>query len=256
MQRKSLLIFLMTFILVTGCSSGSAPTALEETIVTQPVPTVELAPTISPTETQLPQATPTSLPAEPTEDIALAAFEQGMIFYTEKQYEQAISEFSRAIEVNPIYIEALYRRGVSYLEMGDFEKGRTDIDQIFVLAPNSPFGFNGRGIINGYEGNFEAALEDFSQAILLNPEFAEAYHNRGITYGSQGNINDAIIDFTMAIELKPEDIVFYFSRALAYSSLGRNDEAIADFRKVLRESKDESLRSSAEEFIKALGGVP
>jgi Tfp pilus assembly protein PilF len=58
----------------------------------------------------------------------------GLEFFLARQYDQAIEQQGKVLELDPNFIDAYYFRGVSYLKksmykegMGEFEKGVTKI---------------------------------------------------------------------------------------------------------------------------------
>ena len=75
------------------------------------------------------------------------------------QYKQALSDFNKALEINPNYAGAYYNRG----------------------------------LVNVILEQKEQAISDFSKAIEINPNDAEAYYNRGNVFGDMGNLDKARI---------------------------------------------------------------
>ncbi len=50
------------------------------------------------------------------------------IAYAEKgQYDQAISDFNKALEINPRYATAYYNRGIAYKDKGQYDKAWEDV---------------------------------------------------------------------------------------------------------------------------------
>ncbi len=68
---------------------------------------------------------------------------RGTTFGEKGQYDQAISDFNNAIEINPRYIKA----------------------------------YNNRGIVYRLKGRYDKAILDFNKAIEINPLDAEGYNN-------------------------------------------------------------------------------
>jgi tetratricopeptide (TPR) repeat protein len=68
---------------------------------------------------------------------------RGTTFGEKGQYDQAISDFNNAIEINPRYIKA----------------------------------YNNRGIVYRLKGQYDKAISDFNKAIEINPLDAEGYNN-------------------------------------------------------------------------------
>ncbi|MDY7042558.1 MAG: tetratricopeptide repeat protein [Chloroflexota bacterium] len=78
------------------------------------------------------------------------------------EYDRAVQDFSKAIDLDPSYAEAYYNRGVLYW----------------------------REFSNHYR-----AIRDLTRAIELNPQWAEAHFNRGLAYKLHGDRGLAIADF-------------------------------------------------------------
>lgn len=98
---------------------------------------------------------------------AIAHFNRGISYIQKKQYDLALAEFTRAIELDPNYTEA-------YL---------------------------GRGMIYTIYEQWRPAFQDLNTAIRLNPREAYAYHFRGIVYLAFNQKQNAIADLTTAAEL-------------------------------------------------------
>ncbi|HSW55748.1 MAG TPA: tetratricopeptide repeat protein [Ignavibacteriaceae bacterium] len=105
------------------------------------------------------------------------------VYYDEQgKFEQAISEYIKAIEMNPNYEVAYNNRGMSYYNQGEYERAISDYTKAIGLNPKYADAYNNRGIVYYEQGQNNLAISDYSMAIELNALYAKAYHNRGLLY--------------------------------------------------------------------------
>ena len=165
-----------------------------------------------------------------THDDAVSFYKKGNAYFKEGQINKAISEYDKAIELNPEFTYAYAQRGYTYqLKKGEFDKAISDYNRAIELNPDVAFFYYFRGNAYYVQEKFDDAISDYSKAIDLYPEFAVAYQNRGSAYFSDGNYIKAISDYDRAIELKPENAVSYSSRGNAYFQEGLVENAVADY---------------------------
>ncbi len=123
---------------------------------------------------------------------------KGTSYANKGQFDQAISDYTNAIEINPKYAEAYYARGIVYYDQGEYDQ----------------------------------AISDFTKAIEINPKFAEAYYNRGIVYKNKDQYDQAISDYTKALEINPKYAKAYNNRGFIYLVKLRNKvKGCADWKK-------------------------
>ena len=162
--------------------------------------------------------------------------------YSEKgQYDLAIADLSKAIELNPELAVAYSNRGSAYNNKGQLELAIADLNNAIKLDPELVAAYNNRGLVYSSKGQWEPAIADFTKAIELDPNYAVAYSNRGLTYGNKGEWELAIADFTKAIELDPSYAVAYNNRGWVYNEKGQYDLAIADLGKAIELDADYTL---------------
>jgi S1-C subfamily serine protease len=95
--------------------------------------------------------------------------------------QQAIQEFSRAIQLNPKYQDAYFMRAYVYQQVQEFKKSLADYNQAILLDPKSSEAYYNRAILkNDKLNDIQGALADYNQAILLNPKLSAAYYNRAV----------------------------------------------------------------------------
>lgn len=129
------------------------------------------------------------------------------------EYETAIEDFTRAIEIDPEYALAYSRRGLTYYDLGEYEQAIADYTRAIELDPKDIFYYTDRG--NAYRelGEYEQAIADYNRAIEVEPTSGWAYVSRGNIYKELGEYEQAIAEYDYAIELDPTDDWAYSNRA-------------------------------------------
>jgi tetratricopeptide (TPR) repeat protein len=148
-------------------------------------------------------------------------------------FEQAIANYDRAIDLNPAYTIAYNNRGNAHKALQDYQRAIADYDRAIDLNPQYAIAYNNRG--NAYRAlqDYQRAITDYDRAIDLNPEYAKAYNNRGIAYKDLQDYQQAIADYDRAIDLNPQYAEAYGNRGNAYKALQDYQRAIQDYDQVL-----------------------
>ena len=110
--------------------------------------------------------------------------------------DDAIPYYAKIIELDPadtsIVAAAYNNLGLVYEQKGNYEEAIKNFDRAIDLNPNDASAYGNRGTAYGQKGDYEEAIADYTQAIGLNPNDATAHYNRGITYGQKGDYEEAI----------------------------------------------------------------
>jgi len=127
---------------------------------------------------------------------------RGIAYDEEGQYDQAILDYNKALEINPRYAEAYNNRGVAYANKGQYDQAISDYNKALEINPRFAAPYQYRGNTYMTKGLYNEAFSDYSKALEINPKIAEAYQNRGIIYmTTKGNIQKACSDFIIACGL-------------------------------------------------------
>ena len=161
-------------------------------------------------------------------------------FYFDRGYEKskngdyygAISDFSKAIEINPYDDYAFYNRGWNKAKLKDYYGAISDYTKAIEIDPHESFYYN-RGISKSKVEDYYGAISDYKKSIELNPQKLDAYNN--IAYIKRNKeINDnygAIFYATKAIEIDPNYSIAFLNRGVAKENLGDMKGACDDWRK-------------------------
>jgi len=92
----------------------------------------------------------------------------------EGNIQQAIREYSRAIDLNPKHIQALNNRAVMYGSEGSYNNSLMDLTAVIRLKPDYAEAWYNRGIVRYQLNQLELACKDWQQASMLGFKQAEA----------------------------------------------------------------------------------
>jgi len=164
----------------------------------------------------------------------------------------AIENFTIALMFQPVFYEALVRRGLLYYTLNYYNRAIEDFNSALEIQNDARLLLR-RGNAYFLKGDYIKAFNDYNSSILLKPDLIEAIHARGYMYLQFGDYDRAINDFTEAIELWPmrntDNFHIYYrsyfrDRSQAYYNKGDYDRAKEDeeiFNKLERESRDNSI---------------
>jgi tetratricopeptide (TPR) repeat protein len=170
---------------------------------------------------------------ESRDNLAMAYNNRGAAYGNKGNYDQAIADESKAIQLKPQFAAAYMNRGFAYGHKGDYAQVIADESMALRLDPSLAEAYVSRGAAYEHKGDYIQEISDDAKAIELNPDFAEAYANRGGAYETKGDYDRAIADETKAIELSPQVADAYVNRGAAYANTGDYDRAIADYDKAI-----------------------
>ncbi|MBV9013571.1 MAG: tetratricopeptide repeat protein [Pseudonocardiales bacterium] len=169
---------------------------------------------------------------------SIAYRERGRIYRELGRYDEALADFTQAIDLDPKYSWAIASRGVTYLQMDRYEEALTDLTQAIDLNPKYSWAITNRGETYLQMDRYEEALTDLTQAIDLNPTSDWAITNRGVTYRRMGRYEEALTDLTQAIDLNPTSDWAITNRGEIYRRMGRYEEALTDLTRAIDLDED------------------
>jgi len=136
-------------------------------------------------------------------------FNSGLDLDNQGKYDQAIVQYSKAIQSSPDSEQAYLKRGYDYIRTLQFDLAVGDLDKALELNPNDESAYVNRGIALINEGfrdkaKLNLAVADLSKALALNPDDPVALHNRGFAYALNGQTSLAAADLNRALQLSKD----------------------------------------------------
>lgn len=181
------------------------------------------------------------------ENVPLAYLNRGIANARENEFDKAIEDISKAIQLDTNYTKAYlncakayYNRGNLYMNKQKFELALKDFNKSIELNPEYTQAYFNRGNIYSDMQDYDKALADYSKAIELDPEQAKPYTNRGFVFGIKKEYEKALKDFDKAIERNPDDAEAYFNKGYVLSIGTRYKEAISCFSKTIGIKADDA----------------
>ena len=102
-------------------------------------------------------------------------FEQGKKASSAENADNAISHYSKAIEIDPKFVKAYNNRGIAYIWKKEFKLAIADFTKAIELDPKNGKPYNNRAIVYSYIGDTGKARQDLQKAkslgIAVNPDF-------------------------------------------------------------------------------------
>jgi tetratricopeptide (TPR) repeat protein len=127
-------------------------------------------------------------------------------------YHGCVKYSTRGIEVDSSYAAHHFRRGLCYSELENYQAAISDYSRAIELDKKS-FSYFNRGLARSKSGDATGAISDFTAGLALEPDDERGLFCRAMCYEEIGDTVKAIADLDKSIALKPNDPDVYEERA-------------------------------------------
>jgi tetratricopeptide (TPR) repeat protein len=98
------------------------------------------------------------------------------------EYQQAITDYDHAIQLDPKFALAYDNRATAYHNLGQYQRAIADYDHLIELGSRNAALYNRRGLAYFNLKEYQKAIADYDQAIQLDPKDSIAIRNREAAY--------------------------------------------------------------------------
>jgi tetratricopeptide (TPR) repeat protein len=152
-----------------------------------------------------------------------------------RQYDKAILEFQKAIELDPNYGRALNSLALTYMNnIENFEKAIEYFERYVSVSPGEPNPINSLGMTHFLKGELDKAIAKFKEALELKSDFIFSNWYIAYTYALKEEYDETMKWINQYIELVPskgEKARGHYWKAFYLSWLGSFDLSLGELRK-------------------------
>lgn len=126
-----------------------------------------------------------------------AYLNRGLAYKGAERYQDAINDFNKAVRLDSSYVDTVARsRGGTYYMLDQYDLAIKDLSRHLELNPEMDYSYYLRGRCWAEKGNSTNAIKDYSKCIELNPTYAKAYMYRAKAYLKLKNLQKAESDIS------------------------------------------------------------
>lgn len=122
---------------------------------------------------------------------AAACNHRGIALAREGRYEEAIAWFSRAIQRDPVFVDACHNRALVYVAIGNYGQAVSEFGRVIRIDPQGVEGYESRGRLHLEMGQYDEAISDFERVIEINGRHAEAHFLCALACYAKGQYDKA-----------------------------------------------------------------
>lgn len=156
-------------------------------------------------------------------------------YYDKRDFDNALINYTKAINLAPNEAASYVRRGFIYHYTGRVSEAYDDYNKAVKLDSSlKSEAYIKCMLYSVTEQNAATVLSDCTKTINEFPSFSLAYYKRGVAYRELGNYDPSMRDFTKSIELYPKFFNSYVYRGLLYEQLNNNNAAITEYTRAIQ----------------------
>ncbi len=145
-----------------------------------------------------------------------------------KQYDKAVEDYTAAIKLSPDNTEALNYRAFAYYQNRSYDMAMQDYKTILERHPADYNAALGVALVLQKTYKVSEAIRRMEFLITEHPEQAELYAVRASMYADINNLDLALVDINQAVKLEPTNPAHLLQRADIYEKQGKTQLAKRD----------------------------
>lgn len=181
-------------------------------------------------------------PAQPTPDIVptlmgkkvgdpIAHYNRGCELLKANRFQDALNDFNKALELNPKYYEASYKKALIYQLTGYDKFAARRYQDILKYRPDMDLARINLATLHHKHKHYKGAEEQLKLVVNRNYYSFEAHYNLANVYLDQQKPEDAIKEYKVCLKLQPTNAHVHNNMGVIFLQKKYVDEAVQEFRK-------------------------
>ncbi len=135
-----------------------------------------------------------------------ALFTKAVAFHMTWELQQAATLYSRVLELDPNYAEALMNLITLGLQQKQYDDARRYSEQLAALQPDNTLAIEGLATAAFNAGDFESAWRHYTRLVELAPDQVSHWLNLGVTNEKRDKLPAAVKAYTKARQIRPDSL--------------------------------------------------
>lgn len=162
-------------------------------------------------------------------DHAPAHLYLGVVAMASQDWDQALADLGRAIDLDASLAEAYKQRAQVFMELDEPVRAFSDLTAAADEDPSDGGIFAMRGLTNMRRMLYQAAIADFTRALDRLPGDPRILYDRAVAYTRSEEWEKALMDLDTVLERRPNAARALSLRGIIHFHMGRMSEARTDF---------------------------
>lgn len=170
--------------------------------------------------------------------LSVEYFSNGLKYFKKNEYDKAIENLEKSVEILPRFTNAYFELGRSYQAKNEINKAIINYEKSLSIVPNNQKVIEPLLAIYQEQSNEQYKRNDFvnlektyNLMIKHNPKSADLYNNLGIAYFMQKKYDLAESSYKKAVEIDSTKAIFYVNLGLLYQTKGEIEKANSFYKK-------------------------
>lgn len=158
-------------------------------------------------------------------------FQLAFELFDNGKFQEALSQVSKSLELNPKLARAYALRGQLHLHFEHIDQALIDLERAITVDKNCELAYLWRGEWSFSRLDYHSAIRDLTRVCMLNPDNVPALVMRACCFYSIDEFEKSIADCQRAIALNPEYSHSYTQLGLSQFALEKYEDALHSFMK-------------------------
>jgi tetratricopeptide (TPR) repeat protein len=123
--------------------------------------------------------------------------QEGNLLQMHGDYEKAAAKYDRALNLDPRYVGAMYRKALSLMALGNNSEAINLLYLVLAKDPKQKGAYNALGLIYEAEGKYALAREAYENASRIDPNWSQPKINNMHSLQMLGRTDEAIKIFVV-----------------------------------------------------------
>jgi tetratricopeptide (TPR) repeat protein len=176
-------------------------------------------------------------------------YKAGNEFMDSQKYEDAITQYTNAIGLEPSNTDYYFARAKAYEKLNKYPEAISDYEKVTVFRPKDPDAYVGLGRITNKMNKYQDALAYLNHATAIMWRTPEIYPEKVKSLYNLGKYDQALKVTDTVTNLKDEPLNYYY-RGLIYEAINNDVQGRKELEKAL--SKDKKMVEPRLELSKLL----